>query len=384
MGARYLDGRGTGRGPIEPTFSRLFSPPTPIFSARWCLTLLEPLQGYRASPARFAWWPVGWGVRMAGFTIWHRGSLTTEGKQQGGATTPAPKSCAALRGIETRTACSPHPGNWKPAIVRRPFGGLRHLWRTIGVASRDEQSRPEIVRRPFGGIVRSIADRCRTPSGSWDLTGAYPGRPRLPWAMGYNPFGVKNLGLCRGLGKEAHRTLRTLAPGDASPMLTPPALPFFVGNLEWLHAREGHRGRPYWPGGKSGVTLDPGVDLGHASRELVGQCYRAHLSNEQWRAVLAVLGLRGAAASSGFDGYPELAGIRISRQLARYAESFRRSSRAKLDRSAVAWEGLKASGGLVWPGEALVSSPVLAEGSPALSLVFPSLAERRRRRQNRS
>ena len=136
MGARYLDGRGTGRGPIEPTFSRLFSPPTPIFSARWCLTLLEPLQGYRASPARFAWWPVGWGVRMAGFTIWHRGSLTTEGKQQGGATTPAPKSCAALRGIETRTACSPHPGNWKPAIVRRPFGGLRHLWRTIGVASR--------------------------------------------------------------------------------------------------------------------------------------------------------------------------------------------------------------------------------------------------------
>ena len=37
-------------------------------------------------------------------------------------------------------------------------------------------------------------------------------------------------------------------------------LPSFRGDLLWIHAWEGHRGRLYWPGGASGVTLDPGLD----------------------------------------------------------------------------------------------------------------------------
>ncbi|MEK6709483.1 MAG: peptidoglycan-binding protein, partial [Nitrospinota bacterium] len=41
-------------------------------------------------------------------------------------------------------------------------------------------------------------------------------------------------------------------------------LPGFAGDLEWVHARESHHGSPYWPKGNSGVTLDPGFDLGHA------------------------------------------------------------------------------------------------------------------------
>ena len=39
-------------------------------------------------------------------------------------------------------------------------------------------------------------------------------------------------------------------------------LPTFEGDLLWVHQLEGHAGRPYWPEGESGVTLDPGIDLG--------------------------------------------------------------------------------------------------------------------------
>ena len=45
-------------------------------------------------------------------------------------------------------------------------------------------------------------------------------------------------------------------------------LPRFRGDLGMVHTLEGHAGRAYWPKGKSGVTLDPGVDLGHAHAAL--------------------------------------------------------------------------------------------------------------------
>lgn len=49
----------------------------------------------------------------------------------------------------------------------------------------------------------------------------------------------------------------------------------FRGDLEWIHAREGHLGKPYWPGGASGITLDPGVDLGHVPLDCVEDLYSA-------------------------------------------------------------------------------------------------------------
>ncbi len=46
-------------------------------------------------------------------------------------------------------------------------------------------------------------------------------------------------------------------------------LPGFRGDLEWVDLQEGHHGVPFWPGGGSGVTVDPGIDLGQADASLV-------------------------------------------------------------------------------------------------------------------
>lgn len=93
-------------------------------------------------------------------------------------------------------------------------------------------------------------------------------------------------------------------------------LPGFHGDLSWVHAREGHAGKTYWPGGASGVTLDPGVDLGHARPALVAAAYQPLLSPEQFAAVQKVLGIKGRAAKSALRADPVLAGIRISKQQA--------------------------------------------------------------------
>lgn len=93
-------------------------------------------------------------------------------------------------------------------------------------------------------------------------------------------------------------------------------LPDFRGDLAWLHARESHAGRPYWPGGASGVTLDPGLDLGHASVNLVERLIYPLLSVEQRRAVWGVLGLKGQRARQALKSSPILQGIRTSREQA--------------------------------------------------------------------
>ncbi len=93
-------------------------------------------------------------------------------------------------------------------------------------------------------------------------------------------------------------------------------LPGFRGDLAWLHERESHAGRPYWPGNISGVTLDPGLDLGHASVNLVERVVRPLLTAEQWAAVWKVLGLKGQKARQALKSSPLLQSIRMSREVA--------------------------------------------------------------------
>jgi GH24 family phage-related lysozyme (muramidase) len=87
----------------------------------------------------------------------------------------------------------------------------------------------------------------------------------------------------------------------------------FEGDLGWVHEREGHRGAPYWPGGLSGVTLDPGVDLGQLSWDAIRPFYESLLTEEQQRAVRTVIGLKGEGAKQALDANPTLRAIRLSR-----------------------------------------------------------------------
>lgn len=88
----------------------------------------------------------------------------------------------------------------------------------------------------------------------------------------------------------------------------------FDGDLEWIHEKEGHRGKPYWPGGISGVTLDPGVDLGHATAELVEQLYGSLLNKRELKALSAAFGLKGQHARDALNALPAIQAIRISRE----------------------------------------------------------------------
>jgi len=88
----------------------------------------------------------------------------------------------------------------------------------------------------------------------------------------------------------------------------------FDGDLSWVHEREGHRGTAYWPGGASGVTLDPGVDLGQVGSETIQAFYGTLLTEEQRGGILNVIGLKGAAAKSALDNSPTLRTIRIGKE----------------------------------------------------------------------
>lgn len=90
-------------------------------------------------------------------------------------------------------------------------------------------------------------------------------------------------------------------------------LPDFDGDLDWVHQREGHNGTAYWPGGASGVTLDPGVDLGQVDAGSIDRLYRALLSAEQCGAAKKCLGLRGEKARLALAADPILQTIRITR-----------------------------------------------------------------------
>lgn len=90
----------------------------------------------------------------------------------------------------------------------------------------------------------------------------------------------------------------------------------FHGDPDWVHEQEGHRGEPYWPEGQSGVTLDPGIDLGHANRNLIKQLYRPLMTREQYEAVEKVMGLKGQEANQALQSDQVLKGIRITSEQA--------------------------------------------------------------------
>lgn len=101
---------------------------------------------------------------------------------------------------------------------------------------------------------------------------------------------------------------------------TPPPeiLVDFRGMVGWIHAEEGHSGRPYWPGGASGITLDPGTDLGHVAAGGL-RAYASLLTSAQYHEAGRVLTLRarGAAAQRLLERNVVLQGITISRQSAK-------------------------------------------------------------------
>lgn len=88
----------------------------------------------------------------------------------------------------------------------------------------------------------------------------------------------------------------------------------FDGDLDWVHEREGHRGTAYWPGTNSGVTLDPGVDLGQVDWTTTGKLYDALLTSDQKGAVTRVLGLKGQNAKAALDADPILRSIHVSKE----------------------------------------------------------------------
>lgn len=90
----------------------------------------------------------------------------------------------------------------------------------------------------------------------------------------------------------------------------------FRGDLHWLHKQEGHAGKAYWPGGSSGVTLDPGFDLGYQDLEVTTAHYKKHLTLEQFDAVTRVTGLKGKKSKTALNSSSELLSIRISRPVA--------------------------------------------------------------------
>lgn len=93
-------------------------------------------------------------------------------------------------------------------------------------------------------------------------------------------------------------------------------LPGFRGDIAWIHRWEGHAGRPYWPGGASGVTIDPGLDLGHAEPALIERALGNRLTKVQLDVVRRVRGLRGDEAKNALDLESTLHGIRVLRTTA--------------------------------------------------------------------
>lgn len=76
----------------------------------------------------------------------------------------------------------------------------------------------------------------------------------------------------------------------------------------WYHGAVGHIlqaeglvGRPYWPGLNSGVTLDPGFDLGQNDRETFRRLYQDMLTPSAITALENAIGLRGADAQAWLD-----------------------------------------------------------------------------------
>lgn len=86
----------------------------------------------------------------------------------------------------------------------------------------------------------------------------------------------------------------------------------FIGDLSWVHTREGHAGKPYWPGGMSGVTLDPGVDLGHIDKNILIANYSHLMTASQLQEAIELKGITGRAAEQKLDQLKDLSEFRIT------------------------------------------------------------------------
>lgn len=98
----------------------------------------------------------------------------------------------------------------------------------------------------------------------------------------------------RPLERLPYEGLFTLEPEQEAPDVI---LLGFTGDLAWVHAREGHAGKPYWPGGQSGLTLDPGFDLGYQNRASLDRYYGFLIASER-DALASCCGIRGHSAAS--------------------------------------------------------------------------------------
>ncbi len=90
----------------------------------------------------------------------------------------------------------------------------------------------------------------------------------------------------------------------------------FHGDIAWIHQREGHAGKAYWPGGASGVTLDPGFDLGQQEPAQLNEYYQTILTPQQLTACHKCIGLKGHSAKAHLNTSGDLLGIRLSRDAA--------------------------------------------------------------------
>lgn len=110
-------------------------------------------------------------------------------------------------------------------------------------------------------------------------------------------FQMSNGLVCDGIvGPKTWAAIGALSalPLDASVPQEPiehEELPGFRGDWEWIHAKKEHRGVPYWPGGKSGVTLDPGFDLRYATKNKLNVLYYQILGTRALSLLEEAIGL---------------------------------------------------------------------------------------------
>ena len=114
-----------------------------------------------------------------------------------------------------------------------------------------------------------------------------------------------------------------------APRTTSHGLQGFRGDLAWIHAREGHAGKPYLPMnrageviGVSGITLDPGVDLGHVDLKIFSDTYTPILGEGLVEYLKGFAGLtKGEAKKAWEANKTKLRSIKISREQADQAFS---------------------------------------------------------------